>query len=183
MNAVTKHILRSGSAAVLAIALMAGATAAEEMTAMPVPPPPDACGLEGLPGMGPGRGMFIADGPGMMLPLLMRRADLTAEQRAKVHEIIASDHRSLRTLFDELRAANDELADKLLAPGQVEAKDLEPQAQKVARLREQLMGQAMKTAVAIREVLTPAQLAKAAETKKKLEDLRAQMRELMGGGE
>jgi Spy/CpxP family protein refolding chaperone len=125
--------------------------------------------------------MFMAEGPGMMLPLLIRRADLTPDQQARVRTIIATDHRSLRALFDDLRAAQDELVAKLVAPGALDAKDLTPQMDRVVQLRQQLMQQGIKTALAVRAVLTPAQLAKAAETKDRLQKLRAEMRTLMEG--
>jgi len=59
--------------------------------------------------------------------------------------------------------------------------DLKPQLDEIAGLRRQLMEQGIKTALAIRKVLTPEQLAKVAELKQRMDKLHAEMRELMGG--
>ena len=59
--------------------------------------------------------------------------------------------------------------------------DLKPQLDEIAGLRRQLMEQGVKTALAIRKVLTPEQLAKVAELKQRMDKLHAEMRELMGG--
>ncbi len=52
-----------------------------------------------------------------------------------------------RALFTQLQAANNQLSDKLFAPGTVQAADLQPQVQKVSLLRQQLMEQGVKTAL------------------------------------
>jgi len=115
--------------------------------------------------------------------MILRKLDLTPDQHAQIHKIMESDHASLRDLVHQLEAANRELADKLFVAGDLQAADLAPQAQKITDLRRQLMEHGLKTALAIRGVLTPDQLAKAAELKTRLEKLRSEMRELMGPGE
>lgn len=131
--------------------------------------------------MGPPMGghmMHGGDSPAMMLHLVLKQADLTPDQQAQVRKIMDAEHQNLRTLFAQLQAANNQLADKLFAPGAVQATDLTPQVQQITQLREQLMQQGVKTALAIRAVLTPQQLAKVAQTKDRLEKLQAEMRSI-----
>jgi len=132
--------------------------------------------------MGPpdGHGM-MGEGGGFMLPLVLHRANLTSEQHDKVRKILESDRQDLQKLSSELGKANDELSRKLFAPGDVALADLKTQLDEVAGLRRQLMEQGVKTALAIRKVLTPEQLAKVAEVKQRMDKLRAEMRELMEG--
>ena len=132
-------------------------------------------------GHGPMFDGFGGDGPGIMMPLLLKHADLTPEQEAEVRKIIDADHQTLRGLFHDLRAANDTLADKLLAPGKIDPADLTPQVQRVMQIRQQLMEQGLKTTLAIRAVLKPEQLAKAAQLKDRLQKLRAEMRNVLEG--
>lgn len=120
----------------------------------------------------------LGDGPGMMLPLLLKGVDLTPEQEAKVHSIMTAHQETFRALFKQLRAAHEEMADKLFAPGEVTAADVFPQVQRVAQLREQLMRDGLAVALAVRKVLTPEQLAKAAQIKERMQALHNEMRGL-----
>ena len=143
--------------------------------AQPMGPPMMMKGMGG-PGM-----MFGGDGPGMMLPLVLRHANLTADQQAQVHAIMDAQHQNLQALFKQLQAANNQLADKLFAPGAVQATDLAPQVQQITQLRQQLMEQGLKTALAIRAILTPDQLAKVSQLKARMEKLQAEMRSIAEG--
>ncbi len=118
-----------------------------------------------------------------MLHMILRQADLTPEQQDRVHGIMESDHQTLRTLFQQLQDANDQLADKLFAPGTVQLADLTSQVQQITQLRQQLMEQGIKTALAIRAVLTPQQLARVAQIKSQVEKLQAEMRNLLKDGQ
>ena len=132
-------------------------------------------------GSAPMGDMMMGDGPGMMLPLIMNRSDLTADQREQIHKIMDADHQTLRTLFKQLETAHTALADKLFAPGPLQPADLTPLVQHVMQARQQLMEQGVKTTLAIRGVLTPEQLAKTAQLKDQLQKLRAQMHTLLEG--
>ena len=140
--------------------------------------PPLGGSFMGGPPMGD---TMMGDGPGMMLPLILNRSDLTANQREQIHQIMDADHQALRALFKQLQAANEDLANRLFAPGKVQQTDLTPQVQRVMQLRQQLMEQGLKTALAIRAVLTPEQLAKTAQLKDRLQQLRTEMRTLLEG--
>ncbi len=131
----------------------------------------------GMKGRG-SRGMMMGGGPGMMLPLMLKGVDLTAEQEEQVKKIMANHRQTFRTLFRQLRVANEEMSDKLFAPGEVQADNLTPLVQKVAQLREQLMQEGLKAALEVRGVLTSEQLAQAAQLKKRMQELRSEMRSL-----
>ncbi|MBI3079732.1 MAG: hypothetical protein HYY85_22515, partial [Deltaproteobacteria bacterium] len=83
--------------------------------------------------------------------------------------------------LDQMRAAREELGDRLLTPGGLQAEDVSPQVQRIAQLREQLMQEGLRATLEIRGVLTPEQLAKAAQVKARMQALRAEMRTLLGG--
>lgn len=121
----------------------------------------------------------LGDGPGMMLPLLLKGVDLTPEQEAKVHSIMTAHHATFRTLFTQLRAAHEEMADKLFAPGAVTTEDLAPQTQRMTQLRDQLMRDGLNVMLEIRTLLTPEQLAKAAQLKTRMQALQSEMRSLL----
>jgi len=131
------------------------------------------------PLMGPGR--MFGDRGAMMLPLILKRAKLTPEQNQQVQKIMQTDRDTLRGLSRQLEAANDQLADKLFAPGKVEIGDLKPQVQQISQLRQQLMEQGLKTALAVRAVLTPEQLAKVNQLKDQLRKLHTEMRSIFEG--
>lgn len=122
-----------------------------------------------------------ADVPGIMLPLLLRGVDLTPEQKTRVQEIMAAHRATSRALLDQMRAAREELGDRLLTPGGLQAEDVSPQVQRIAQLREQLMQEGLRATLEIRGVLTAEQLAKAAQVKARMQALRAEMRTLLGG--
>ena len=140
---------------------------------------PAYAGPHGGPmGGGPGFG-GMGDGPGMVLPLILRHADLTADQQTQVRQIMDANRQQLHALFDQLHAANDALLNKLLSPGALQAEDLQPQLQHIAQLRQQLMQQGLNNALAIRALLKSDQLAKVAQVKDQMQQLHSQMRALM----
>jgi Spy/CpxP family protein refolding chaperone len=131
---------------------------------------------QGMGGMGSGR--MLEDGPGMLLPLVLKGIDLTAGQEQRVHEIMTAHRATFRTLFAEMQTTHKDLADKLFAPGNVQVADFTSQMQRLAQLREQLLQEGLKVAIQVREVLTPEQLVKAAEIKDRLRALHTEMRGL-----
>ena len=136
-------------------------------------------------GMGMGMGMMGPggmDGP-MMLPLLLRSANLTDEQQTQVHKIMADRRAQTRALFREMRTAQGALLDKLFTPGDLKADDLKSEMDRLTRTKMQLMDHALTTALDIRKVLTPEQLARTAKIKDRMRALHDQMQELMEEGE
>ena len=135
-------------------------------------------GRKGMMGDGPG---MMGDGPGMMLPLLLRGANLTPEQKTQVHHIMDAHREAFQKLFSQLRTAQGGVTNKLFAPGELKAedKDLTLQVQGITQIRQQLIQEGLKTALEVRGVLTPEQLAKAAQRKDRLQALHAEMRSLL----
>jgi len=111
--------------------------------------------------------------------LMIRAANLAPEQQTRVRAILSAHRATARPLIEQLRQAQQELGDKLLAPGQVQAADLQPQLQRISRLRDQLAQDSASAALEVRAVLTPEQLARVAQTKERLRQLREEMRQLM----
>lgn len=134
-------------------------------------------------GRGPmmGAGRMFGDRGAMMLPLLLKHANLTPEQSQQVQKIMQADREGLRSAWKQLEGANNQLADKLFASGKAQIEDLTPLVQRITQLRQQLMEQGLKTALAVRGVLTADQLAKMAQVKDRMQKLHAEMRSLFEG--
>jgi len=135
--------------------------------------------------MGHGRGMGgghmpLGEDPGLMLPLLLRSADLTPAQRDQVRTIMQSHQQRLQTLFAEVRTASEKLGDRLFSAGDVTATSLDPDVRAVLDKRGQLMREGLAVALEVRKVLTPAQLAKAADVRTRVRALHDEMRTLLG---
>jgi Spy/CpxP family protein refolding chaperone len=128
---------------------------------------------------GPPMGGGMMEGPGMILPLIMKHADLTPDQQTQVHQIMQADRQQLHDLFSQMHTANDALVNALLAPGTVDQQSLTSQMDQIAQLRQKLMEQGLKSALAIRGVLRDDQLAKVAQLKDKMQALHTQMHQLM----
>jgi Spy/CpxP family protein refolding chaperone len=111
--------------------------------------------------------------------LMIRTATLTPEQQAKVHGILSTHRATTRPLVEQLRQAQQELGAKLLAPGPLQAADLQPQLGRIGELRGQLAQDGAQAALEVRAVLTPEQLARASQTKERLTQLREEMRQLV----
>ena len=111
--------------------------------------------------------------------LMIRASNLTPEQQTRVRAILSAHRKSASPVVEQLRQAQQELGTKLLAPGQVQAADLQPQLQRISQLRDQLAQDSAAAALEVRAVLTPEQLARVAQTKDRLKQLREEMRQLM----
>ena len=122
--------------------------------------------------------MGMGGGPGMM-PLPMLLSVMTPEQRAQLGDIMKVEKPAMRTLFEKLRTAHEDLADRIFAPGKLTAADVDSQVKKIASLRDQLMQQALATTFKVRGMLTPEQLAEAAKKKDRLRELGQEMRTLL----
>jgi Spy/CpxP family protein refolding chaperone len=111
--------------------------------------------------------------------LMIRAANLTPDQQTRVRAILSAHRATARPLIEQLRQAQQELGGKLLAPGPVQAADLQPQLQRIGQLRDQLAQDSAGAALEVRAVLTPEQLARVAQTKERLRQLREEMRQLV----
>src|SRR5438477_8049602 len=125
-------------------------------------------------GGGGGRGRFFGG------PRLLHALDLSTDQKQQVKAIWQAHRTTLRPLVANEKAAREALADKLAAPGPVTIDDLAPLIQSEAQARTALMQARLSAVVDVRNVLTPAQIQKAATIRTGMKQLHAQMRELLG---
>jgi hypothetical protein len=141
-------------------------------------PPPEIMRVGmGGPFHGP---MPFGDDPGLMLPMLLQGVGLNDDQKKQVRDILKADRATLFGLFEQLRTANQALADKLVSTGPVTEEDLQPLVAQVMKVRGDIVSHGLKVVLQVRGLLTADQLAKAADVKTKMRALRAQMRELLG---
>jgi Spy/CpxP family protein refolding chaperone len=117
------------------------------------------------------------------LPLLIHSAGLTESQQAQVRQIIGNHRTQLRTLREQLRTAEIQLGDKLVVMTPVTSADLAPLTQQVNQARSNLAHEWMQVVMEIRGILKPEQLAKAAQNRQRLNQLREEMRTVLGGSD
>ncbi len=130
--------------------------------------------------MGPMRGGGLGPEPGMMLPMLIRKVGLSDTQRQQVRTILNAHRPRFQALFPQLRDAQQALEARLVSTDPVKADDLAPQIQRVADLRKEILQEGVGVAIEVRGVLTPEQLARAADLHGQMRTLREQMRKLVG---
>jgi len=111
---------------------------------------------------GPHGGGAPGFAPLSILPLLLRSADLSDQQKTQVNEIVRQRGETFRSLFGDLNQANEELSDKVLLAGPVTRDDLAPLVSRVVELRSNLLKENMAVLLEIRNILSPEQIAKAA---------------------
>lgn len=116
---------------------------------------------------------------GLDLPLFLRSANLTPDQRGQVNRILDGNHAAFARLFGQIHQQRQQLDDKLFAPGPVDEAAAERTSQSIAQVQAQLADLELKTMLQIRALMTPAQLNRVADFHHRLESLHQQMRELM----
>jgi Spy/CpxP family protein refolding chaperone len=125
-----------------------------------------AVGLLGMSAVygqaGPGRHHHGMGGAGLSFKTL-KALDLTNEQQAQIDAIRESHRETTKTLWSELRTIHTDITNKLLASGDVTAADFTEQRERATQLGAQLFSERLAVGLEIRNVLTPEQLAKAAE--------------------
>jgi hypothetical protein len=122
-------------------------------------------------------GAWKDEGPGTLLPLLLKAVGLTAEQKHHIKEILAAHREPLQTLFSELQVANAAMTKRLLVPEEVTTEDLVPEIERITNIRKQLLREGLDTVLEVRAVLTPEQWERAVWLKDNLRSLQ----ETMGG--
>ena len=141
----------------------------------------------GLPGAdaqdpAPGKPSKSRWGDGLVLGIPLGAMNLTPEQDKRVSGTLSAYRASTAPLIRQLRQAQSALADKLLAQGQLQALDLQPELQQITQLRTQLLELSAQAMVEIRSALTPAQIAAGAQVRARLGQLRSEMRQLLEPG-
>ena len=131
------------------------------------------------PGGSYGRGGRGSWGGGLMLGVPLHSLNLMPDQKTQIQQILSTYRTSAKPIIQQLRQAQGSLGDRLLTPGALQATDVQAQLQQIASLRSQLLQLSAQATLDIRNILTPDQLANAATTKAKLNDLRTQMHQLL----
>jgi len=139
-----------------------------------------AQGMHGF-GHGPMGGMHGGDGSRFLM--LLKSANLTSAQEAQVRLILDSNRTQMRSLHQQLMSLHQKISDKLLGPGTVTASDLKPLVDKASHIEATLNQSMTDTALSIRNILTPSQVAKLAEVHAKLSNIHKQIQGIMGHGE
>ena len=115
---------------------------------------------------------------GLPLPLMLRTANLTDAQKQQVRTIFESRRDARKAEFEQLKAAREQIATKYASAGAVSATDLSAPVQQINKIQEQMTQEQLQDAIAIRNVLTPAQIQQLGQTKSKLDQIRSEMRAL-----
>ncbi len=118
------------------------------------------------------------DALGVPLPLLLRTANLTEAQKTQIHAIFQARRASRKAEYQQLKAAKQAIAAKFTSTGAVAAADLSGSVSTITQLQGQMTNEQIQDAIAIRNVLTPAQLAQISATKAKLDQIHAEMKAL-----
>ena len=115
---------------------------------------------------------------GLPLPLLLKTANLTDSQKQQIHAIFEARHASRKAEREQLKAAKEAIGAKFLASGTVAASDMSSSVATITQLQDQMTNEQIQDAVAIRNVLTSAQIAQISATKAKLDAIHAEMKAL-----
>jgi len=115
--------------------------------------------------------------------MLLRSADLTPAQQQQIQLILNSNKAQMQALHAQLQTVHEQFAAKLLGQGSVTAADLKPLLDQAARAEADLTANMANTALAVRNVLTPAQIKKLGDVHRKLHALHNQIQGLMGSGD
>jgi Spy/CpxP family protein refolding chaperone len=101
---------------------------------------------------------------------------LTPEQKTQIHQITQASWTTAKPLMQQLRTDRQQISDLLANGGAVTAAQLTPIQQQAEQVRQQLDSQRLATALQIRQLLTPAQLAQSAQMHQQLASLHQQER-------
>ena len=122
-------------------------------------------------------GMMRHGRMGMGFPLFLRGVNLTADQKTQVQQIMSNHRETFRGLLSQLRSVHSEIESKILSAGNVEETDLTAPIQQLSQLQSQLADENLKVTLEIRSLLTPDQLAQAAQYRDQMQAHWEQMRE------
>ena len=137
-----------------------------------------AAGASAQPGPGGSGGWHHGGGDGLLEGVI-----LTDEQKTTLHTLMQNNHAATRTLREQLRKLHEQVETALLSSGTVTAATLAPLVQQQEALMQQLDAQHIAQEIAVRNLLTPAQLSQAAATHAQLATLHQQERAVRASGE
>jgi len=114
---------------------------------------------------------------------LLDGVTLTDSQKTKVHALMKAEHQDSKSLRDQLHAVHEQIETTLLSTGDVTEATIAPLAQQEASLMQQLSAKHVANEIAVRNLLTSAQIAKASSIHAQLASLHNQEHALHGAGE
>ena len=109
---------------------------------------------------------------------LLEGVTLTDDQASRLHALMQSQH-GPDSLQAQLRAVHGQIDDAILSGAAASAASLQPLVQQEVSLMQQVEAQRISNELAIRSMLTPAQLATASSTHAQMAALRQQEHALM----
>ena len=112
---------------------------------------------------------------------LLEGVTLTDDQKTTLHTMMQSGFAGTKALREQMRAVHEQIETALLSSGTVTAATLAPIVQQQEALMQQLDAQRISQAIAIRAMLTPAQLAQASTAHAQLVALHQQEANLRDG--
>jgi Spy/CpxP family protein refolding chaperone len=115
-------------------------------------------------------------GGGPLLGIPLRGLSLTPDQQTQAQTILTASFTAARPLIQQLRQAQNALADALIASPSA---DVSAQLTTINGLRSQLLQARAQATAQVLALLTPDQLTKAAQLRAELGQLRGQMRQLL----
>jgi Spy/CpxP family protein refolding chaperone len=127
--------------------------------------------------MGPGGSEGFDHGH---LKMLLKIAELTPEQKAQAHQIMADAHGKTRPMVKQLHDLYQQLSDRIVSPGSLQLSDLQPLRLQIRDLQHQVNDQILGGVLQIRALLRPDQMKKVADAHVKMKDLHQQMDDLTG---
>lgn len=110
---------------------------------------------------------------------ILRTVGLTDAQKDQIRQIHASHRPQMRALGQQLRTVQRQIGDQLYGATAPTPGSLAPLTQQIDQLRSQMAQARLQMTLEIRNVLTPEQLAKAAQTRQQLRQLHEQQRNLL----
>ncbi len=113
-------------------------------------------------------------GEGGSLDSILHAVQLTSAQRQQIHQIMMAAHAQNAPQMAQAAALRQQMTKTLFAPGSVTEAQLLPLEQQQESIRQQLDVSRLQTALAVRNVLTTDQLARAASIQARLEVLHQQ---------
>ncbi len=128
-------------------------------------------------GWGGSWGMQGGEG-GLPMAWIGKHLNLTDEQKSQMQAIRETHKDKFRELWKQMRTVRTEMVEKFFNPGELNEADLQPYLEQLATFREQLIQESLKMFLEVRALLTPEQLAKAAELKDRMRSLREEMHSL-----
>jgi Spy/CpxP family protein refolding chaperone len=143
-------------------------------------------GLAGSPtlsaahmGMGHGGGWGRGGGGlSLLSPWILQKLNLTPQQQAQVQTIQTTHQNTQQQLMTQLKTMHDDASQVFYAPGDPNTDKLNDSLKSVNQVQSQIMDDRLAEALEVRALLTPDQLATAAQLLEKIRAMRAQMHDL-----